>query len=85
MQKIIDKKYGIYSKKYLLISPDFPPPNIGGSKVWLLNLVKNSGFEFDVLTCVKSPKFDEVLSGGKQSLQIKLCFQFLRTLKNSIN
>lgn len=53
-------------KKYLLISPDFPPPNIGGSKVWLLNLVKNSGFKFDVLTCVKSPKFDEVLSGGSK-------------------
>ena len=52
-----------FQKKFLLISPDFPPPNIGGSKVWLLNLVENSGLKFDILTCKKSETYDEILIG----------------------
>ena len=52
-----------FQKKFLLISPDFPPPNIGGSKVWLLNLVENSGLKFDILTCKKSEIYDEILIG----------------------
>ena len=37
-------------KKILLISPDFPPPFIGGSLVWIYSLISNSNFKYDVLT-----------------------------------
>jgi glycosyltransferase involved in cell wall biosynthesis len=34
----------------ILISPDFPPPMIGGSLVYMQTLVQNSGEKFDILT-----------------------------------
>jgi hypothetical protein len=34
----------------ILISPDFPPPFIGGSLVYIHNLLTNSGLQYDVLT-----------------------------------
>ena len=37
-------------KKILLISPDFPPPFIGGSLIWIYSLISNSRFSFDVLS-----------------------------------
>ena len=61
-------------KKFLLISPDFPPPNIGGSKVWLLNLVENSGLKFDVLTCKKNEKYDEILIGQHNIIRSKYIY-----------
>jgi len=40
----------MYEKKILLISPDFPPPFVGGSLVWIHNLISNSSKHFEVLT-----------------------------------
>lgn len=37
-------------ERYLVISPDFPPPFIGGSLVYINTLVNNSNEAFDVLT-----------------------------------
>ncbi len=51
-----------FQKRYLLISPDFPPPNVGGSLVWLLNLVSNCPANFDVLTGKKNANYKEVLN-----------------------
>ena len=47
-------------KKYLLISPDFPPPLVGGSLVWLLNLLNNCPEDFDILTGPKENSFEEI-------------------------
>ena len=69
LQKILDSKYGNQSKKYLLISPDFPPPLVGGSLVWLLNLIENSCENFDVLTGLKDQKYDEVLNYPHQVIR----------------
>ena len=38
------------SNRCLLVSPDFPPPMIGGSLVYIKTLLENSNQEFDVLT-----------------------------------
>ena len=46
------------SKKILLISPDFPPPFIGGSIIWIHSLVSNSKFSFDVLSSNSIGKLD---------------------------
>jgi len=43
-------KRKISSNKILLISPDFPPPFIGGSLVYVHNLITNSSLNFDILT-----------------------------------
>lgn len=45
-------------KKILLISPDFPPPFIGGSLIWIHSLVSNSKFSFDVLSSNNLVKLD---------------------------
>lgn len=37
-------------KNNLLISPDFPPPLIGGSLVYIHNLIENSGLNFSILS-----------------------------------
>ena len=34
----------------LLVSPDFPPPFIGGSLVYIHNLITHSNLKFDILT-----------------------------------
>ena len=36
--------------KILLISPDYPPPLIGGSLVYINNLINNSGLEYTILS-----------------------------------
>ena len=36
--------------KFILISPDFPPPFIGGSLVYIHNLITHSNLKFDILT-----------------------------------
>ena len=46
----------------LLVSPFFPPPFIGGGKVWTYNMVENSPEKFDVLTSRLQDGCKEVLS-----------------------
>lgn len=43
-------------EKILLISPDFPPPLLGGSLVYLHNLIENSEYDFSILTDIKKRK-----------------------------
>ena len=40
----------------LIISPDYPPPLIGGSLVYLNNLVTNSDLDFTILSDKKNRK-----------------------------
>jgi len=48
---------------YLLISPAYPPPLVGGSKVWFYNMVENGDHKsFDILTSPLKSGFDEVVS-----------------------
>ena len=56
-------------KKFLLISPDFPPPFVGGSLVWLINLVENCPVSFDVLTGLKNDNYEEVLSNPNKVIR----------------
>jgi phosphatidylinositol alpha-1,6-mannosyltransferase len=49
-------------RKYLLVSPAYPPPFVGGSKVWTYNLVENCPEPFDVLTSALKPGCAEVIS-----------------------
>ena len=58
-------------KKYLLISPDFPPPLVGGSLVWLLNLIENCPSDFDVLTGIKNQNYQEVLNSPNKVIRSK--------------
>lgn len=51
------------TNRFLLISPDFPPPLVGGSLVWLLNLVGNCPQNFDILTGPKDKNYEEVFDG----------------------
>tara|TARA_Y100000768_G_C23973319_1_gene681690 strand:+ start:747 stop:1964 length:1218 start_codon:yes stop_codon:yes gene_type:complete len=48
-------------KRCLLVSPDFPPPLIGGSLVYISTLVENSNEEFDILTCLNTQNSAELL------------------------
>ncbi len=48
--------------RYLLISPDYPPPFVGGSLVYIHNLLTNSHLKFDVLTNNNSRKNDNFIS-----------------------
>jgi hypothetical protein len=35
----------------LVVSPAYPPPFVGGSKVWTFNMVENSGHtNYEILT-----------------------------------
>lgn len=36
--------------RYLLISPSYPPPLVGGHKVWSYNMIENCPADFDILT-----------------------------------
>jgi glycosyltransferase involved in cell wall biosynthesis len=44
------KELKVIKNNFILISPDFPPPFIGGSLVYVHNLITNSNCKFDVLT-----------------------------------
>ena len=48
-------------RKYLLVSPAYPPPLVGGSKVWIYTLVENSPEPFDLLTSALKPGCAEVI------------------------
>lgn len=45
--------------KILLISPEYPPPLIGGSLVYINNLIENSGLSFSILTEVRGRQSDK--------------------------
>lgn len=49
-------------KRCLLVSPDFPPPLIGGSLVYISTLVENSNEEFDIVTCLNTQNGAELLN-----------------------
>lgn len=49
-------------KRILVISPDFPPPLLGGSLVYLHNLIENSELNFTVFTDVKNRKNSKKIS-----------------------
>ncbi len=42
--------------RHLFISPDYPPPLVGGSLVYVQNLIENSDLDFTVLTDIKNRK-----------------------------
>ena len=46
--------------RFLLISPDFPPPLVGGSVVWLHMLLSNCETGFDILTGPIRPGLSEM-------------------------
>lgn len=46
-------------EKFLLISPDYPPPFIGGSLVYIHNLIENSNLNFTIFTDLKNRKNSE--------------------------
>jgi len=48
--------------KYLLVSPAYPPPFIGGSSVWMYTLVENCNYGFDILTSILPKNEKEVIS-----------------------
>ncbi len=50
------------NKKYLLISPSYPPPLAGGHKVWCYTVVENCPLNFDILTSDLKEGFDELSS-----------------------
>jgi len=60
------------SNRFLLISPDFPPPLVGGSLVWLNNLIENCPEKFDVLTGRRNSKYKEVLSSPNRVFRSSL-------------
>ena len=46
-------------ENFLLISPDYPPPFIGGSLVYIHNLIENSNLNYTILTDLKNRKNSE--------------------------
>ncbi len=57
--------------KLLLISPAFPPPLVGGSKVWTYNMVENSGGNFDILTSELKDGEEEIVSSEHNVIRSK--------------
>lgn len=50
------------NKKYLIICPSYPPPLVGGHKVWTYNMVEHGFLDFDILTSSLKKGFSEVSS-----------------------
>lgn len=48
--------------KYLLICPSYPPPLVGGHKVWTYNMVEHGPFDFDILTSSLKEGWPEISS-----------------------
>ena len=47
----------------LVVSPAYPPPFIGGSKVWTFNMVENSGHpNYEILTSELKDGYEEVIN-----------------------
>jgi phosphatidylinositol alpha-1,6-mannosyltransferase len=49
-----------YTNRYLVVCPAYPPPFVGGSKVWVFNMVENCTENFDILTSTLKNGFDEI-------------------------
>jgi len=56
-------------RKYAVISPCFPPPFVGGSKVWTYNMVEYCGEGFDILTSALKPGCTEVCGHDHRALR----------------
>ena len=47
----------------LVVSPAYPPPFVGGSKVWTFNMVENSGYtNYEILTSKLKDDCEEVIN-----------------------
>ena len=57
------------TKKCLLVSPDFPPPLIGGSLVYVSTLVTNTQDSFDILTSIKKNNKDEITNSSNKIIR----------------
>ena len=57
------------TKKCLLVSPDFPPPLIGGSLVYISTLVNNSQDSFDIVSGLTKNRKDEVIESPDKILR----------------
>ena len=57
------------TKKCLLVSPDFPPPLIGGSLVYVSTLVTNTQDSFDILTSIKKNNKDEITKSSNKIIR----------------
>ena len=60
------------ANRYLLISPDYPPPLVGGSLVWLHNLVENCPENFDILTAALKEGEKEVTDSRHRVFRSRL-------------
>ena len=52
-------------KKYVLFCPAYPPPFIGGSKVWTYNMVENSNLDFNIITSKLKKNENELQTKNK--------------------
>ena len=57
------------TKKCLLVSPDFPPPLIGGSLVYVSTLVTNTQDSFDILTSIKKNNKEEIIKSPNKIIR----------------
>jgi glycosyltransferase involved in cell wall biosynthesis len=62
----------MHHKRCILISPDFPPPMVGGSLVYMQTLVENSKQNFDILAGLSNSKKNEVISSDHYIHRTKL-------------
>ena len=47
----------------LVVSPAYPPPFVGGSKVWTYNMVENSGHSnYEILTSELKDGYEEIIN-----------------------
>ena len=58
--------------RFLLVSPDFPPPLIGGSLVYIKTLVEHSNYPIEVLTTDNLDNDPEVIGHPHKILRKKL-------------
>lgn len=50
------------NNRYLIVTPAYPPPFVGGSRVWTYNMVENCPENFDILTSAMPAGYGEVSS-----------------------
>jgi phosphatidylinositol alpha-1,6-mannosyltransferase len=59
---------------YLLISPHYPPPFVGGHKVWAHSLIEHADINFDILTSSLPSDQQEILQGSHIFIRKKCLF-----------
>ena len=62
----------MHRKRCILISPDFPPPMVGGSLVYMQTLVENSKQNFDILAGLNNSRKNEVITSDHYIHRTKL-------------